>query len=157
MVGETELPALAEAADSGHRLVSGIQPVSCRGWCAAGTRGGRDFVSFLFIVAVIYLIARRVQRKRSARTFTADSPQPAPVVARTPAAAQNPAGTHDPVPNAPAMPAYSPTQMHAAAGYPVDYYHRRLNRPYGKIVLIWAAVGAAVAFMFAFFGDAGGS
>jgi len=119
--------------------------------------GGRDFVSFLFIVAVIYLIARRVQRKRPARTFTADAPQPAPVAARTPAAAQNPAGTHDPVPNAPAMPAYSPTQMHAAAGYPVDYYHRRLNRPYGKIVLIWAAVGAAVAFMFAFFGDAGGS
>ena len=40
------------------------------------------------------------------------------------------------------------------AAYPS--YTRRLNRPYGRIVLIWAAVGSAVAFMFAFFGDAGG-
>jgi serine/threonine protein kinase len=115
---------------------------------------GQDFVNFLIIAAIGYFIVRRIQRKQAARRFAANSSYAAPVAAQTPAAAQNPA-THAPVMTAPAMPAYSSTET-AAAGYLVDYYHRRLNRPYGKIVLIWAAVGAAVAFMFAFFGDAGG-
>src|SRR6476646_9413577 len=101
MVGETELPALAEAADSGHRLVSGIQPVSCRGWCAAGTRG-RPRLRQLPVHRGRNLFDRP---QSSAQAIYSDlyGGLTAAAAGRgsTSAAAQNPAGTHDPVPNAP--------------------------------------------------------
>jgi len=117
--------------------------------------GGRDFISFLIVVGVIYFFVRGAQRRRAVRSSAAYSAHAAPSGVQKPVAASYPAAVHDPAAAAPAM--YPPIETPAvAAAYP-PYYERRLNRPVSKIVSIWFAIGAAVAFVIAFFGDAGGS
>jgi serine/threonine protein kinase len=116
--------------------------------------GGQGFFSFLFVVAIFYLIVRRIQRKKASRSSGDYSSQGATSNGQKPVAANDPAAMRDPIAAAPAMRQPPPVETTAAATGYSHYYQPRLN-PLGRIVFFWAAIGAAVAFLIVL-GDAGG-